>query len=231
MKTKRHLLIVLAVTLLTIPLTSSKPKDCVTIKDEILTYSPGHYLEGELLQVGFDPYGYNYQGHLFIGSYANAYLGKDGFPPYNGDDDSYLAEYPEAENHWTWPYRDVKLMMKWNDAWLSNKDCDGDGTLDRHYGYSSYIGSGAWETNHMWGSYVGDDGKEHQWNSFTKFVAAPSDAYSSGDYWYEADGTEIGTVIWGQFATIFDVYNDPYGGSHGVSYDTPAPTGFGYYKP
>jgi hypothetical protein len=121
--------------------------------------------------------------------------------------------------------------MKWNDAWLSNVDRDDDGMLDRHYGFSSYIGSGAWETNHMWGSYIGDDGKEHKWNSFTKIVAAPSDAYTSGDYWYEADGTEMGTVIWGQFAVIFDVYNDPYDGYHGVSYDAPAPTGFGYYKP
>ena len=41
----------------------------------------------------------------------------------------------------------------------------------------------------------------------------------------------MGTVIWGQFAVIFDVYNDPYDGYHGVSYDAPAPTGFGYYKP
>jgi hypothetical protein len=72
---------------------------------------------------------------------------------------------------------------------------------------------------------------EHQCYSFTKIVAAPSDAYSSGGYWIKANGTEIGTVIWGQFAVIFDLYNDPYGGYHGASYDPSAPTGFGYYKP
>ena len=41
---------------------------CVTIQDGTLTYSAGHYLAGEALQVGYDPYGYNYQAHLFNGS-------------------------------------------------------------------------------------------------------------------------------------------------------------------
>ena len=45
---------------------------------------------------------------------------------------------------------------KWNDAWLSNKDCDGDGLLDRHYGLDSYRGSGAWLTNHQSGEYEVD---------------------------------------------------------------------------
>ena len=66
-----------------------------------------------------------------------------------GDDESYLDENPGAASHWAWPYRSIKLVMKWNDAWLSNMDRDDDGMLDRHYGFSSYIGSGAWETNHM----------------------------------------------------------------------------------
>lgn len=203
---------------------------CTTIQDGVLTYSAGHYLEGQPLQVGFDIFGYNYQGHMFSGSYANVYLGGAGFPPYEGDDEAYLAENPAAANHWTWPYRDVQILMKWNDAWLSNKDCDGDGKLDRHYGYPSYIGSGAWETNHQWGSYE-EDGETYNWNYFTKIVAAPADAYVDGGIWYTADGTEIGPVLWGEFATIFEVYNDQGTEEHGVYYNAPAPTGFGYYMP
>jgi hypothetical protein len=232
MKMKEIVTMVFLASLLVLPSVSASPKsDYNTITEGEIMYSSGHYLAGQPIPTGFDDYGYNYQGHLFKGSYFNVYSGGAGFPPYVGDDESYLDENPGAASHWAWPYRSIKLVMKWNDAWLSNVDRDDDGMLDRHYGFSSYIGSGAWETNHMWGSYIGDDGKEHKWNSFTKIVAAPSDAYTSGDYWYEADGTEMGTVIWGQFAVIFDVYNDPYDGYHGVSYDAPAPTGFGYYKP
>ena len=54
-------------------------------------------------------------------------------------------------------YPEWNLVMKWNDAWLSNKDCDGDGLLDRHYGYDSYIGSGAWETNHWTTTYINSE--------------------------------------------------------------------------
>ena len=145
-----------------------KGDECTTIQDGILEYSVGHYLEGELLTTGFDIFGYNYQGHLFEGTFANVYLGGAGFPPYEGDDDAYLGANPDAESHWAWPYRDVKLQMKWNDAWLSNKDCDGDGKLDRHYGYDSYIGSGAWETNHQSGTYENEEGEICKWNYFVK---------------------------------------------------------------
>lgn len=66
--------------------------------------------------------------------------------------------------------------MKWNDAWISNKDCDLDFKLDRHYGYDSYIGSGAWLTNHQSGK-AEVNGKLRKWTYFIKIVAAPSDAY------------------------------------------------------
>ena len=186
---------------------SAKDK-CTTIQDGTLEYSAGHYLEGEPLTVGYDVFGYNYQAHMFKGYYANAYLGRDGFPPYEGDDAAYLAENPTAVNHWAWPSRDTKLTMKWNDAWLSNKDCDGDGSLDRHHGYDSYIGSGAWLTNHMWGV---DEGNV-PWTYFVKIVAVPADAYFvkvSEDpevkIWYTADGIEIGPDIWGAFAIVQEV--------------------------
>lgn len=202
---------------------------CVTLQDRVLTYSPGHYLAGKPIPLGFDIYGYNYQAHLFKGSYANVYLGKDGFPPYKGDDAAYLAKYPAAATKWYWPYRKDQLEMKWNDAWLSNKDCNGDGLLDRNYGHASYIGSGAWETNHQWGSYLGADGKTYNWDYFCKIVAVPSDANLVAGNWYTADGKLIGYTIWGAFAVIMEVYNDQGTGDHGILYKAARP-GFGGWE-
>jgi hypothetical protein len=205
-----------------------------TIKDGVLTYAAGHYLAGQPLKTGYDIFGYNYQAHMFNGSYANVYLGRDGLPPYEGDDAAYLAAHPEAAGKWYWPYRTVTLQMKWNDQWLSNQDQDGDGKLDRHYGYPTYVGSGAWETNHMSDSFVvtvnGKDKTAH-WTSFTKIVAVPSDATLAGGYWYDGDGIEMGAEIWGAFATIQDVYNNPFEGVTGKQYVSPAGPGFGQYGP
>jgi hypothetical protein len=199
---------------------------CTSIQEGVLTYSSGNYLEGELLTTGFDEYGYNYQAHLFKGSYANVYLGRDGFSPFTGNSDSYLKENPNAASKWYWEFRNEKLLMKWNDTWLANTDCDGDGLLDRHYGYDSYIGSGAWETNHVSGSYE-QAGKTCTWESFTKIVAVPSDAIKKDGTWYAADGAEIGPDIWGQFAIIQDLLNDPCDGVHGIQYLSPDHAGFG----
>ncbi|MDD5145319.1 MAG: hypothetical protein PHF44_00500 [Candidatus Pacebacteria bacterium] len=161
---------------------------------------------------------------MFRGSYANAYLGKDGLPPYEGDDVAYLAQNPSAANKWYWPYRNDMIEMKWNDAWLSNMDCNGDGLLDRPSDNGgTYIGSGAWETNHQWG--VNPDGSN--WNYFVKIVAAPDDATKLSGIWYTADGKEIGPDIWGEFATIEEIYNDQSTGDHGVLYRSPAGPGFG----
>ncbi|MHC4088484.1 MAG: hypothetical protein ACYSX1_08900 [Planctomycetota bacterium] len=193
------------------------------LKDGVLTYSAGHYLEGEPIPVGYDIFDYNYQGHMFEGSYANAYLGRYGYPSYEGDDTAYLAENPGVENTWVWPYRDVYLQMKWNDAWLSNQDRDDDGLLDRHYGHGSYIGSGAWLTNHMTGT--NDDGTE--WDYFTKIIAVSADATLIDGIWYAADGTEIGPVIWGSFATILTVENDTSAGTEGKQYGSPDGAGLG----
>lgn len=176
--------------------------DCVTIQSGSLLTS-----DGEVITPGYDKWGYNYQAHIFNGYYCDAYRNAS----------------------WCQDYKDVKLEMKWNDAWLSNKDCDGDGLLDRHYSYTSYIGSGAWITNHMAGTYINDKGKKSTWNYFVKIAAAPSDAYNENGYWYTFDGKEIGPVIWGEFAVIQEVYNDPSTGEHGVSYLSPVGPGFGKF--
>lgn len=203
-----------------------------TIQDGTIVYSPTHYLAGQPIETGFDPYGYNYQGHMFSGSYFNSYAGGAGFPAWEGDDDAYLADNPTADLHWAWPYREVNLSMKWNDAWISNQDLDEDGSLDRHAGYPSYTGSGAWLTNHQSGTYVttkkGKDKKSH-WTYFTKIVTPGFSAYQLGGVWYDVNNLEIGPAIWGAFATVQEVYNDPAAGIHGVQYVSPSGPGFGHF--
>jgi len=158
------------------------------------------------IKTGFDEYGYNYQAHIFNGVYS---------------------DYDRAHGG---PFSDVNLQMKWNDAWLSNQDRDGDGKLDRHWGSSTYIGSGAWLTNHDTG--VSEDGKT--WTYFVKIIAAPANATKLGGIWYAADGTEIGPDIWDEFAVIqqvitgeippaFIAYDLPFQGN----YKSPAGPGFG----
>jgi len=124
-------------------------------------------------------------------------------------------------------YEGWNLIMKWNDAWLSNKDCDGDGLLDRHLGYDSYIGSGAWETNHWTTTYELADGTTCHYDSFIKIVAVPEDATLTDGIWYSASGDEIGANIWGQFAIIQNVVNDPCSGIEGVQYKSPDHPGLG----
>jgi hypothetical protein len=116
--------------------------------------------------------------------------------------------------------------MKWNSAWMSNLDCDGDTKLDRHFGYSSYIGSGAWLTNEQSGK-VDVGGKSKQWTYFVKIVAADSTDKLINGKWYTSAGQEIGVAIWGEFAVVQEVYNDPSAGAHGILYKSPAGPGLG----
>lgn len=176
-----------------------KYKECTTIQSgELLTS------DGEVIPLGYSQWGYNYQARMFNGMYC------DYHPTYRPGGSGY--EWCQAN------YGDIILIMWWNDAWLSNKDCDGDGKLDRYYGFDSYIGSGAWETNHMWGTYE-LDGKTCKWDYFVKIVAKPT-----ADF--ECVG---GNEIWGSFCIIQQISNDPCAGITGVEFIT-QPAGFGYYK-
>jgi hypothetical protein len=134
---------------------------------------------------------------------------------FSGD---YCGAYYNAA--WCQPYVGTKLIMKWNEAWLSSSDLNGDGKLDRHFGFESYIGSGAWITNHMSADYVGEDGKVHTWTWFVKIVAKPTAGYDCA-----ANG---GIETWGEFCQIESVYNDPYYGYHGLEMKAVLP-GFGTY--
>lgn len=173
---------------------------CTTIQSGELLAS-----DGSVIELGYDQWGYNYQAQMFNGGYCDAY----------------------RDAAWCQPYADIELIMKWNDAWLSNQDCDSDGELDRHLGYDSYRGSGAWVTNHQKGSYIDSEGNECSWTYFVKIVAAPLDATLTEGVWYNSDGIEIGPNIWGQFAIIQQVDNDPCAGLHGVSYHSPDHSGLG----
>jgi hypothetical protein len=186
------------------PCGASAQSVCATIQDGTLLTSAG-----EAIQTGFDDWGYNYQARIFNGKYCDAYRNAS----------------------WCQPYANDELVMKWNDAWLSNADCNGDGLLDRHYGFASYKGSGAWLTNHQKGNYLDANGKKQRWEYFTKIVAAPADAALVGGTWMSADGTEIGPGIWVEFVIIQEVYNDTGTGEHGVLYLSPYSAGFGRFSP
>lgn len=178
----------------------AQPAGCTTIQSGTLVDSQGNTIE-----TGYDSWGYNYQAHIFNGGYCDAY----------------------RNAAWCQAWAEDELIMKWNDAWISNKDCDGDGLLDRHYGFDSYIGSGAWLTNHQSGTYVNDDGDTCHWTYFVKIIAVPADATAVNGIWYNADGTEIGPVIWGLFAIIQEVLNDPCAGTNGLQYSSPDHNGLG----
>ena len=192
---------------------------CTTIQDGVLEYSTGHYNEGQPLTTGVDAYGYNYQAMKFDGSYANAYLGRDNLPPYEGDDDAYPDDNPGAESKWYWPYRETELSMKWDENWLSNKDCNKDGFLDRHYGQDQYVGSSAWLTNHMRGNENGEN-----WTYFVKIVAAPESAEWVDGVFYNENGIEIGPEIWAEFIVIEEISS-----ATGPAYLSPLGPGFGKY--
>lgn len=178
---------------------AAKPDKGVTIQSGTLVDSTG-----TLITTGYDSWGYNYQAHMFNGKYCDSY----------------------RNAAWCQAYADDNLSMKWNDAWISNVDRTGDGHLDSHFGFASYKGSGAWLTNHMSGVYTDENGAQ-KWNEFTKIVAAPTDANLIDGVWYAADGTEIGPVIWGEFAIIQDVYNDTGTGNHGLSVKSELRSGLG----
>ncbi len=203
---KTLLLTLVAISLVAVLAFSNIGNTPVNAKSACTTIQSGELVgsDGNILFVGYDVWGYNYQARLFNGTYCDAY----------------------RDAAWCQEYKDVNLLMKWNDAWLSNKDCTGDGILDRHFGFDSYIGSGAWLTNIQSGEYE-MDGEVCAWNYFVKIVAAPADAYADNGLWYTADHTEIGPVIWGEFAIIQQVENDPCLGLHGVQYISPDHSGLG----
>jgi hypothetical protein len=108
---------------------------------------------------GYDAWGYNDQANMFNGYYCDSY----------------------QNAAWCQQYKDVRLIMKWNDAWIDENNV-------RHEGHDSYIGSDAWLTNHMSGT---DNGKK--WTYFVKIKAM--------DY----AGQPCSQPIWGEFCVVEEV--------------------------
>jgi hypothetical protein len=162
---------------------ASPPSRCTTIQDGVLTDSAGN-----VLTLGFDRFGYNYQAHEFNGTYDSVDRTIDGtFWGQTGD------------------FVNDRLWMKWSDDWLSNKDCNGDGKLDR--GGSSGVSKG-WLTNHVEGEYDSDGNgtEDAHYTWFAKIV------------WVGPGGD-----LWGQYTIIQEIYNDPVGGYHGLQAKIAAP--------
>jgi hypothetical protein len=145
---------------------------CATIQQGGLTDTMGNPLS-----TGYDQFGYNYQAHMFNGTYDSSDRVLDG-------------KYFGA----TGDYVDDRLSMKWSDDWLANKDCTGDGLLDRDG--STGISKG-WLTNHVEGEYVDGDGNLQHYTYFVKIV------------WVGPGGS-----LWGEYEIIQENYNDPTGHSH-----------------
>ena len=138
---KKLLIAVIVFTLLLLSSSSviaAKPaasSGCNKIKSGLITDSAGN-----TVTVGYDIYGYNYQSHMFNGTYDSSDRNLDGL--YGGQEVDYA---------------DDKLMMKWSDPWLANVDCNNDGKLDR--GLEDGVVGGTskgWLTNH----WLSDDGPE-----------------------------------------------------------------------
>ena len=108
---------------------------------------------GNTLQTGFDEFGYNYQAHLFLGTYDSS--DRQWGNGYWGDQTS--------------DYVDDVLMMKWSDEWLANVDCNGDGKLDRGLVNGTVGGiSKCWITNHVFGDYPVTEADEANYVYFVK---------------------------------------------------------------
>jgi hypothetical protein len=124
------------------------------------------------------------------------------------------------------------LMMKWNDTWLSNKDCDGDGMLDRPVdedGNQHYAGTDAWVTNHWTRTYYDADGNLCEYDAFLKIIAVPEDAYIEDGFYYNGEGELIGEFILPEFAVVQYIVNDPCHGIEGLQFMSPDHGGLGNF--
>lgn len=180
--------------------TAWSKSSCTNIQSGTLTD-----VNGNPITMGFDQYGYNYQAHMFNGTYdsVDRNLADNQAGPYLGDaSDPPMATY------------DDKLIMKWSDSWLANVDCNNDFKLDRGLLDDGTLPSGiskGWLTNHAEGDYDsdGDETQDAHYSYFVKIV------------WVGPGGS-----LWGQYEIAEQVLNDPAGGMHGLQYKIVAP-GFG----
>jgi len=124
---------------------------CANIQSGTITDSAG-----QPITTGYDQFGYNYQAHMFNGTYDSVDRNLDG--TYWGQTDYYVDDH---------------LIMKWSDSWLANVDCNNDHKLDRGL-VNGVVGgvSKGWETNHVEGDYDSDGNgtQDAQYVDFAKIV-------------------------------------------------------------
>lgn len=126
------------------------PVKCATIQGGTITDSSSN-----TISTGYDQFGYNYQAHLFNGTYDSSDRLLDGL--YFGDPGSV-------------DYADDSLIMKWSDPWLANVDCNSDGKLDRGLVDGTASGTSmGWLTNQINGDYTDVNGTHH-YTLFDKIV-------------------------------------------------------------
>lgn len=153
------------------------PAECLKIQSGLIDD-----VNGNLITVGYDKYGYNYQAHIFNGLYDN--YSRPATVVTTG-----------TEN----------LVMKWSDDWVANVDCNLDGKLDRGLNPKTGKSTGTsmgWVTNHFEGDYEGSDGELHHYTYFAKIVyvgaAASPDPFEA-------------TRIWGLYAIVEEIQTDLFG--------------------
>ena len=178
----------------------------------------------------FDQWGYNRTALVFKGWYVNAYAQSQEFTtPYVGikgdpcgNIDSYFSRvgvtcdptsgWPSDPTGYPYAYN-VLLQINVNRAWD-----------DAHRGAASWTPD-AWLTNHQVGWYVGGDRKIHQWEWSLKIVwIGPGDSNSPN---WRPGGYVAPFYGMKEFEVIQSVYNDPYGGFHGIEF-LAIPPGLGW---
>ncbi len=160
---------------------------------------------GNVITLGYDQWGYNYQAHMFNGIYEN--FARPPVPVTTGD---------------------VNLLMKWSDDWLANQDCNGDQRLDRGLNAKTGVSTGisqGWLTNHMEGDCLLANGDSVHVTYFVKIV------YDAG----AACGASSPSCIWGVYSVIEEVGEDPTNGvclgTRGLNRSSLInPAGLGFYK-
>jgi len=148
---------------------------------------------------------------------------------FNADGYNYQARTHKGpyEGHPIYNY----VSETWNDAYLSNKDCDGDNLLDTALGQDSYRGTGAWIKQKWNGSHPDTDGNICYVQQVIKYVAVPIDAtiVSGGpdgnNVYIDDKGNEIGIALdyFKDFALIQLIWNDPCNGLSGNYFNFPPP--------
>lgn len=164
----------------------SSTSNCATIQSGSIKDSMGNTVVS-----GYDKFGYNYQAHMFNGTYDGSDRNLDG---------TYWGQ--------TGDFVDDKLMMKWSDAWLANVDCNGDNLLDRGL-VNGVVGgvSLGWLTNQVNGDYMDLGGTTRHFTDFVKIVWTGPGSPLWGEYSIIQE--VLNDPAGGYHGLLFKVYGAP----------------------